>query len=60
MEPEEKQMIMKLTEDCRKTYNATDEEINRFIDDGIPWSQAGKCTVSCAMQQYQIVIMEHK
>lgn len=48
---------MKLTEKCRKMNNASEEDMNSFLGGAMPMSKAIKCTLTCAMQEYQIVII---
>lgn len=57
MEAEEKQMLMALTEDCRKKNNATEEDMNDIFEGKMTISKAAKCTGTCAMQQYNLVMM---
>lgn len=59
MGPEEKQMLMMFTEDCRKEYKVTDEEMDELIEGKIPENHGVKCVITCTMKQFHVV-KEHR
>lgn len=48
-------MFMAFTEDCRKSSNATDADMNEILEGNVPTSQGAKCTITCVMKQFKIV-----
>lgn len=47
---------MALTEDCRKEHKITDEEMDIILEGNIPESIEGKCTLTCTMKQFNVVM----
>lgn len=49
-------MFMMFTEDCRKDNNATEADMEVMMEGKLE-TRAAKCTMTCTMKEYKIVII---
>lgn len=49
------EIFTSMTEDCRKSENPTETEINEMFKKNYPTSKEGKCFVKCVFQQFNLV-----
>lgn len=50
---------MMFTEECRKTHKATDDDMKLIMEGKIPESKEAKCTMTCTIKQFKMVIIFH-
>lgn len=55
MSQEDKDMVMAITESCRKTHKVPDEEMNGCFEGKIPTSPNAKCAMACVLLEFGIV-----
>ncbi|XP_055303652.1 general odorant-binding protein 19d-like [Sitodiplosis mosellana] len=51
---EQKEMCMAISEDCRKSNGATEEDGNNLCSGKMPETKTAKCTASCVMKQFKL------
>lgn len=51
----DKEMMMKIMQDCKTSVGATDEDLAKFMIHAPPENQPQKCIFSCMMEGMNIV-----
>lgn len=54
--PEEKEIFENILEECRKQNNATEADMESIMNGQVPETPAAKCTMTCTMKEFGIVI----
>lgn len=50
---------MMVTKNCREQNNATEADMESIMDGKVPETTAAKCTMTCTMKEFKIVISFH-
>lgn len=52
---EAKAMFRDMSQDCKETEKATDDDVETMINEKYPESKEGKCLVACMQEQFGVV-----
>ncbi|XP_070499986.1 general odorant-binding protein 19d-like [Chironomus tepperi] len=54
MSDENKEMLKSFAEDCKKTENASDADVELMANEQFPDSKEGKCLIACMQEQFGV------
>ncbi|XP_031626228.1 uncharacterized protein LOC116342670 [Contarinia nasturtii] len=55
LRPEDRDMFMMFSEECRKTHKPTEADMKKLMDGEILGTKPVKCTMTCVLKQFKLI-----